>query len=72
MSRKNRATLYQQITSPAPVLTHQSGATAIDWSVYRHGHIALFRKPVSISRQLSVQPQVSDQYTPNLCSRACL
>lgn len=49
---------------PAPVLTHQSGATAIDWSVYRHGHIALFRKSVSISRHLSAQPQVSDQYTP--------
>lgn len=48
---------------PAPVLTHQSGATAIDWSVYRRGHIALFRKPVSISRHLGAQPQVFDQYT---------
>lgn len=62
-SRMNRATFYQWITSPAPVLSHQSGATAIDWSVSRHAHIALFRKPVSISRHLSAQPQMSDQYT---------
>lgn len=32
-------------------LTHQPGATAIDWSVNRHDHIVLlFRKPVSICR----------------------
>lgn len=46
--------------TPAP--PHQSGAAAIDWPVYRHGHIALFRKSVSISRHLTAQPQVSDQY----------
>lgn len=46
---------------PRAILTHQSGATAIDWSVNRPGHIALFRKPVSISRLLSAQSQVSDQ-----------
>lgn len=67
-----RATLYQQVdyewlgsppppTHPCAVLTHQSGATAIDWSVNRPGHIALFRKLVSISRLLSAQSQVSDQ-----------
>lgn len=48
--------------TPAPPPPHQSGAATIDWPVYRHGHIALFRKSVSISRHLSAQPQVSDQY----------
>lgn len=57
---------------------HQSGAAAIDWPVYRHGHIARFRKPGSISRHLTAQPQVSDQYkqppagSPLHCSRARL
>lgn len=57
-------------------LTHQAGATAIDWSVNKHERIVLFLESLYLfvgPDHLSTRQQVPNQYTPPAaCSRACV